>query len=115
MTSKRASLAWRVAWPLGIMFLGSGVVAYVFHRWSSTIPEESFLGLTLGLTCSVVICAGYIGTSLVVARRYRHLVGRPVSRTIKVCVFLLFALGVVALCAGLIGLAVSISGYLLWE
>ncbi len=114
MASKKVTLAWRVAWPLAIMFAASGVVAYASERALSAVPQESFLGATLGGMCSMIICAGYLGTSLVVARRYKRLVGRPVSRTIKACLYSLLVLGIILLCWGLIGLAITISGHFLW-
>ena len=50
--------------------------------------------------------------SLIVSRRYRRLVARPVSKTIKVCLYFLLALGVLLTFFAAVGLAFSVAAHL---
>lgn len=109
MSREKLVLAWRVGWPLVAWFFASAVVLWFLdtHYDMSSDPDAS--GLDPSFLQSAGMLIGWFVTSLIVARRYKRLVARPLSITLKICVYFLLALGILLLLGCLLQIAFMIA------
>lgn len=107
----RLRVTWRVAWPLCFWYLGYAVLIAIVEPFGPCRGDED-LNLVFRSARSFGTMGSLLLVSLIVSRRYRRLVARPVSKTIKVCLYFLLALGALLTFFAAVGLAFSVAAHL---
>ena len=104
MAYRRLLTFWRVAWPVVVWFLASGFVACMMDALGY-LPDTYTFGQTsrefvIATVFQMCMLLGWLLSSLAVARRYRRLIARPVSKIVKMGLYFLLIFVTVLLVLG---------------
>jgi len=84
-------------------------LGYLPETYTFEQTSREFVIATVLELCMLV---GWLLSSLAVAKRYRRLIARPVSKTVKMCLYFLLIFALVFLVLGVLALVCELSGIL---